>query len=58
MLLALVDGNYKFIWADVSVNVPSSDPQMFEECELKNTIEQGVIGFPPLDPLLFHFTPT
>ena len=51
VLMALVDGEYKFIWVDVGANGPASDAQIFEDCELKLAIDQDVIGFPPPDHL-------
>ncbi len=39
VLMALVDGDYKFIWVDVGSNGPSSDAQIFEDCELKHVID-------------------
>ncbi len=51
ILMALVDGNYKFTWVEVGANGPSSDAQIFEDCCLKQVIDQLVIGFLPLDHL-------
>ncbi len=51
LLMALVDGGYKFIWVDVGSNGPSSNAQIFEDCELKRAIDQDVIDFPPADHL-------
>ncbi len=50
-LLALVDGDYKFLWVDVDQNGSLSDAQIFNQCELKEAIEDGMIGFPPEDTL-------
>ncbi len=47
--MALLDGDYKFIWVDVGSNGPSSDAQIFEDCKLKRVIDQDVIGFSPAD---------
>ncbi len=44
--MALVDGDYKFKWVEVGANGPSSDAQIFEDCGLKQAIDQHVIGFP------------
>ncbi len=49
--MALVDGDYKFIWVEVGLNGPSSDAPIFEDCKLKHAIDQDVIGFPPADHL-------
>ncbi len=32
ILMALVDGDYKFTWVEVGANGPSSDAQIFEDC--------------------------
>ncbi len=31
IMLALVDGDYKFIWADIGVNSSASDAQVFAD---------------------------
>ncbi len=51
VLMALVDGDYKFTWVEVDANGTSSDAQIFEDCGLKQAIDQHVIGFPPPDHL-------
>ncbi len=51
VLMALVVGDYKFTWMEVSANDTSSDAQIFEDCGLKAAIDQRLIGFPPLDRL-------
>ncbi len=51
VLMALVDGDYKFTWVEVGANGPSSDAQIFEDCGLKQAIDQYFIGFPPPDNL-------
>ncbi len=51
ILLALVDGDDKFLCLDVGQNGSSSDAQIFNKCELKEGIEDGTIGFPPEYPL-------
>ncbi len=51
VLMDLVDGDYKFTWVEVGANGTSSDVQIFEECGLKEAIQQLVIGLPPLDHL-------
>ncbi len=38
VLMALVDGDYKFTWVAVGANGPSSDAQIFEDCGLKQAI--------------------
>lgn len=51
VLLALVDADYKFIWVDVGANGSASDAAVFDASELKETVEDGTIGFPEPDPL-------
>ncbi len=51
MLLGLVDADYKLIWADVGSNSAASDAQFFTDSELKEAIENYVVGFPPADLL-------
>ncbi len=51
ILPALVNGDYKFIWADIRVNDSASDAQVFTNYELRDAIDDGVIGFPDHDPL-------
>lgn len=46
-MLALVDAEYKFLWVDVGTNGAASDAQIFNDCELRECIEDGTIGFPP-----------
>ncbi len=50
VLMTLVNGDYKFTWVNVGSNGPSSDAQIFEDCELKGAINQYVIGFPSSRP--------
>ena len=50
VMLALVDGQYKFIWVDVGTAGSCSDAQIFNTCHLKRKIDDGSIGFP--DPAL------
>ena len=51
VLLALIDADYKFIWADLGGLGSSSDAQMYNNCELKEYVEGDNIGFPRPDPL-------
>ena len=51
ILMALVDGDYKFSWVDVGANGSASDCQVFNSCEMKEAIEDGTIGFPDPEPL-------
>ncbi|XP_029288750.1 protein ALP1-like [Cottoperca gobio] len=51
VLMALVDADYKFIWADVGGMGLGSDAQFYNHCELKEGAENGTIGFPDPDPM-------
>ena len=44
MLLALVDTDYRFLWADVGFSGPSSDAQIFNQSQVKIKIEDGTLG--------------
>ena len=45
VLLALVDGVYKFLWVDMGAAESSSDAQIFKHCDLRYKIEDSSIGF-------------
>ena len=47
--MALVDADYRFIWADVGGT--GSDAQIYNDCELKECAEDGTLGFPDPEPL-------
>ncbi len=51
VLIALGDGDNKITWVEVAANGTSSDAQIFEDCGIKQAIDQHVIGFPPPDHL-------
>ena len=51
VLLALVDADYKFLWADVGGAGSASDAQIYNHSELKECVEDGSIGFPEPEPL-------
>ena len=51
VMLALVDGLYKFIWVDVGKPGSCSDAQIFNTCHLKRKIDDGSLGFPDPAPI-------
>ena len=51
VILALVDGQYKFRWVDVGTAGSCSDTQIFNTCHLKRKIDDGSIGFPDPAPI-------
>ena len=51
ILLAVVDANYKFIWANVGADGSVSDAGVFNNSRLRPALEQGRLGFPPPEPL-------
>ena len=51
VMLALVDGQYKFRWVDVGTEGSCSDGQKFNASQLKRRIEDGRIGFPDPSPI-------
>ena len=51
VLLALVDHDYKFIWADIGGRGASSDAQLWNSSDLKDAIEDHDIELPPPEPL-------
>ena len=51
VMLALVDGQYKFRWVDVGTAGSCSDAQIFNTCHLKRKIDDGSIGFPDPAPI-------
>lgn len=46
VLMALVDADYKFIWADVGGTGSASDAQIYNDSELRECAEDGTLGFP------------
>ena len=52
VLLALVDGDYKFLWVDLGAAGSSSDAQIFKHSDLRHEIEDGTIGFPESQSLV------
>jgi hypothetical protein len=51
LLFALVDADYKFIWADLSGKGAASDAQVYNESELKQCSDDGTISFSDAEPL-------
>ena len=51
VMLALVDGQYKFRWVDVGTEGSCSDSQIFNASQPKRRIEDGRIGFPDPAPI-------
>ena len=51
IMLALVDGQYKFRWVDASTAGSCSDAQTFNASQLKRKIEDGRIGSPDPAPI-------
>ena len=51
VMLALVNGQYKFRWVDVGT-VGCPDAQIFNTCHLKRKIDDGSIGFPDRAPII------
>jgi len=49
--MALVDADYKFIWADVDGTGSASDAQIYNNSELKECVENGPLAFPEPEPL-------
>ena len=52
VMLAFVDGQYKFRWMDVGTAESCSDAQIFNTCHLKRKIDDGSIGFPDPAPII------
>jgi hypothetical protein len=51
ILLALVDGDYKFLWADVGANGSASDCSVFNRSTLSTALIEDTLGLPPPEPL-------
>ena len=51
VMLAVVDGQYKFRWVDAGTAGYCSDTQIFNASQLKRRIEDGRIGFPDPAPI-------
>lgn len=51
VLLAVVDADYKFIWAHVGAPGSQSDAGVFNRTDLAPALEEGRMGFPDPEPL-------
>jgi len=51
VLMALVDADYKFIWADLGGKGHQSDAQIYNDSELKECLDNGDLHIPPADHL-------
>lgn len=51
VLLAVVDSNYKFIWATIGAPGSNSDTEVWNETDFKKLLERGELGFPEPEPL-------
>ena len=51
ILLALVDSDYKFIWADIGGRGAASDAQLWNQSDMKVAIEADDLDLPPPAPL-------
>ena len=49
--MALVDADYKFIWADLGSTGSASDALIYNNSEFKELAEDETIRFPAPDPL-------
>ena len=49
--MALVDSNYRFVYAHVGVQGRVSDAGLFAHTDLLQGMEQGLLNFPPPEPL-------
>ena len=52
VMLALVDGQYKFRWVDAGTEGSCSDAQIFNAGQLKRRIDDGRIRFPDPAPIV------
>ena len=52
VLLALLDGDYKFLLVDLGAAGSSSDAQIFKHSDLRHKIEDSTIGFPESESLV------
>ncbi len=50
-MMAAVDANYKFIYASVGTQGRVSDAGLFAQSDLRQAMDQGLLNFPPPEPL-------
>lgn len=58
VLMAIVDADYKFLWVDIGANGSCSDGQIFNQCELKDMLEEQLLAVPEASPLIQDDRPT
>ena len=58
VLMCLVDSDYKFLWIDVGGCGHMSGAHLFNASELKDCLEDNIIGFPLTYPLSNEDRPT
>lgn len=51
VMMALVDAHHRFLYVDVGANGAVSDGGLFQETDLRESLEQNTIGLPPQEPL-------
>jgi hypothetical protein len=51
ILLGLVDADYKFVWVDVGANGSTSDCAVWNQSNLKASLENGTLSIPAPEPL-------
>ncbi|CAH1266737.1 HARBI1 [Branchiostoma lanceolatum] len=51
VIMALVDAEYKFLWANVGAEGARSDAAIFQVCSLRLSLQEGTLGLPPAEPL-------
>ena len=51
VLMALVDSQYRFLWTQIGDIGSSSDGQIWNNCDLREALQDGVLGVPDADPL-------
>lgn len=51
ILMALVNANYEFIYADVGTNGRAPDAGVWDQSDLRNVVDSGSLGIPPATKL-------